>query len=175
MTAPAPAPYFLTSARLGFRCWTPDDFPRARELWGDAEVTRHFGGPFSDEAVAEKLAAEIERMRRHNFQYWPILSLDGHEHVGCCGLRPYRPEQNVPELGFHLRPKFWGRGLAVEAATAVIQYAFTTLGVSGLSAGHHPDNLNSKKVLGKLNFRYSHDEFFPALNMHIPYYFLPRP
>lgn len=179
MPAPAPDPYFLTSARLGFRCWTPADFPLARELWGDAEVTRYFGGPFSDEAVAEKLATEIERMRLHNFQYWPIYllngPLEGHQLVGCCGLRPYRPEQNVPELGFHLRPKFWGRGLAVEAANAVIDYAFQTIGASGLSAGHHPDNLNSKKVLAKLNFRYSHDEFFPALNMHIPYYFLPRP
>jgi [ribosomal protein S5]-alanine N-acetyltransferase len=172
MPAVAPEPYFLTSERLGFRCWSPADLPIARELWGDPEVTRFFGGPFCDEVVAQKLATEIDRMHLHDFQYWPIYLREGHEHVGCCGLRPYRPEQKVPELGFHLRPKFWGRGLAVEACKTVIVYAFATLRAAGLAAGHHPDNVNSKKVLAKLNFRYSHDEFFPELNMHIPYYFL---
>jgi RimJ/RimL family protein N-acetyltransferase len=40
-------PYFLKSERLEFRCWSQDDFPLARELWRDIEVTRYFGGPFS--------------------------------------------------------------------------------------------------------------------------------
>jgi len=49
------------------------------------------------------------------------------------------------------------------------------LNCKGLSAGHHPENVNSNKVLEKLGFRYTHDEFFPALGMHIPYYLLaPR-
>lgn len=179
MATRASDPYFLTSQRLGFRCWTPADFPLARELWSDAEVTRFFGGPFSDDEVSRKLATEVERMQVHGFQYWPIHWLpqgDGGEHgehVGCCGLRPYRPEEGIPELGFHLRPKFWGRGLAVEGARAVIQFAFETTDAKGLSAGHHPDNVNSKKVLERLGFRYTHDEYFPALGMAIPYYFLP--
>ena len=64
---------------------------------------------------------------------------------------------------------------AQEAATAVIHYAFETLRASALSAGHHPDNANSRKVLAKLGFLYSHDEFFPALDVDIPYYLLRRP
>ena len=101
--------------------------------------------------------------------------LDDGEFVGCCGLRPYKLDQGIPELGFHLRPKFWGRGLAPEAATAVIAYAFNIVGAKALSAGHHSDNANSKKVLEKLGFRYSHDEFFRALGIDIPYYLLRRP
>ena len=72
------------------------------------------------------------------------------------------------------RSKFWGRGLAVEAASVVIRYTFQATDAKGLSAGHHPDNRNSKKVLERLGFRYTHDEYFPALAMSIPYYFLPR-
>jgi [ribosomal protein S5]-alanine N-acetyltransferase len=167
--------YFLKTARLGFRCWTVDDQPLARELWGDIEVTRFFGGPFSEAEIGERLQREIDRMSAHRFQYWPIHWLPDGEHAGCCGLRPYKPEAGIPELGFHLRPKYWGRGLAPEAATAVIEYAFRTIGVKGLSAGHHPGNVNSKKVLKKLGFSYTHDEFFPALGLNIPYYLLlPR-
>jgi RimJ/RimL family protein N-acetyltransferase len=164
--------YWLRTERLGFRCWSAEDLPLARELWGDLEVTKFFGGPFDDAEIEKRLQRELARMAKHHFQYWPIYWLEDNEFVGCCGLRPYKLELGIPELGFHLRPKYWGRGLAAEAATAVIDYAFGTLQVKGLSAGHHPGNANSKKVLEKLGFRYTHDEHFPALGIEIPYYLL---
>jgi len=101
--------------------------------------------------------------------------LDGGEFVGCCGLCPYKLQQGIPELGFHLCRKSWGGGLATEAAATVIHHAFHSLDFEALSAGHHPENANSKKVLEKLGFQYTHDEFFPALGMHIPYYLLTKP
>jgi len=167
-------PYFMKSERLGFRCWSLEDFPLARELWGDIEVTRFFGGPFSNEEVRLRLEREIERMKVHNFQYWPIFMLSDNDYVGCCGLRPYASDSTIPELGFHLRPKYWGRGLALEAARAVIQFAFGTVDAKGLAAGHHPENANSKRVMAMLGFHYTHDEFFAALGMNIPYYVLMR-
>lgn len=174
-SAPTRDAYFLKSQRLGFRWWSGDDQPLARELWGDLEVTKFFGGPLPEEEITRRLQIELDRAVAHNFQYWPMHLLKNGEFAGCCGLRPYKLDQGIPELGFHLRPKFWGRGLAPEAAKAVIEYAFATLGVKGLSAGHHPENANSKKVLEKLGFHYTYDEFFPALGMHIPYYLLAPP
>jgi [ribosomal protein S5]-alanine N-acetyltransferase len=172
MTAPL---YFLQSQRLGFRHWTPEDLPLARELWGDLAVTRFFGGPFSEAQIAERLEREISRMQSHNFQYWPMHLLADGEFVGCCGIRPYRPSEEIHELGFHLRPKFWGQGLAGEAASTVIQYAFEVVKAKGLSAGHHPENVVSKKLIEKLGFQYSHHEPFAILKTDIPYYLLSRP
>jgi RimJ/RimL family protein N-acetyltransferase len=73
-----------------------------------------------------------------------------------------------------LRPQHWGRGLAQEAAEAVIPYAFQTIGAKALSAGHHPENTVSKKLLEKLGFRYTHDKFYAPLQMRLPYYLLTR-
>jgi len=46
----------------------------------------------------------------------------------------------------------------------VIAFSFETIVAKSLSAGHHPENGSSKKVLEKLGFRYTHDEFFARLN-----------
>jgi [ribosomal protein S5]-alanine N-acetyltransferase len=166
--------YFLTSARLGFRCWREDDLPLAMELWGDPEVTARIGGPFGPEMVRLRLAKEIAQMRGCGLEYWPIFLLDSNEHVGCAGLRPYREEQRIYELGVHLRRAFWRQGLAGEAAQAVICYAFDVLGAGALFAGHHPANEASRRLLTKLGFVYTHEELYPATGLMHPSYLLSK-
>ena len=163
------------SARLGFRCWTPEDLPLALALWGDPKVSRLIGGHFSTEQVTEKLRQEIVWQAALGIQYWPIFLLATDEHVGCAGLRPYQPRGPVHELGFHLRPAFWGQGLAEEAARAVIAFAFQTFGVAGLFAGHHPENSASRRILQKLGFHYTHDDLYPPTGLLHPCYALPAP
>lgn len=167
--------YFLQSERLGFRHWCEADLPLALALWGDAEVTKWIGGPFTSEAVARRLAREIEQQNRTGLQYWPIFLLDSGEHVGCCGLRSYRTEEAIYEIGFHLRREFWGRGLAMEAARAVIGYAFSDLHASALFAGHNPNNEASRRLLLKLGFEYTHDEFYAPTGLMHPSYLLRIP
>lgn len=72
-------------------------------------------------------------------QYWPIFYLETGNFIGCCGLRPYSREDGIYELGFHLRPEYWAKGFASEAANAAIDYAFQALNANDLFAGHHPD------------------------------------
>jgi RimJ/RimL family protein N-acetyltransferase len=79
--------YFLRSVRIGFRCWSPDDLPLARELWSDSEVTRFLGWPVSDEEIGQKLQREIARMNALQFQYWPIYLLSNDEPMGAADFR----------------------------------------------------------------------------------------
>ena len=57
--------YFLRSPRLGFSIWTRADLPLAFELWGDREVTKLTGGPFTPQEVRARLEREI------NNHGWP--------------------------------------------------------------------------------------------------------
>src|SRR5215469_7486580 len=162
--------YFLTSSRLGFRCWTDDDLSLAIGLWGDPEVTARIGGPFTPDEVRARLTTEIARMRDLGLQYWPIFMLADSQHVGCAGLRPYRWDKQIYELGVHLRRTFWGQGLASEAARTVIAYAFDVLQAKALFAGHHPENESSRQLLTRLGFTYTHDELYePTGQMHPSY------
>ena len=164
--------YFLHTERLGFRTWTDADLDLAIGLWGDTEVTKLIGGPFSIEQIRERLTREISNMQAYRVQYWPIFLLSTAEHVGCCGLRPHQWDQKIYEIGFHLRQVYWGQGLAVEAARAVMAYAFEQLEASALFAGHHPANTASRRVMSKLGFRYTHDEYYPPTRLNHPSYLL---
>ena len=160
-----PAP----TERLVFRPWTEDDGALARALFGDPQVTALVGGPFDDAAVGARLATELANQRAHRISYWPLFLREGGAFVGCCGLKP-RPSPGELELGFYLVPAQWGRGLAVEAGRSVIAHAFDVLGATSLFAGHHPDNVGSRRALERLGFRYSHDELYPPTGLLHPGY-----
>jgi RimJ/RimL family protein N-acetyltransferase len=167
--------FFLKTPRLGFRQWSIADLPLALALWGDPEVTHFIGGPFSPEQIQERLNTELDLSSKHNVQYWPVFLLEEGEHVGCAGLRPYRLEDRIFELGVHLRRPHWGHGLAEEAARAVIKFAFENAGAKALFAGHHPANSASQHLILKLSFRPTHEEFYPPTGLHHPSYLLEPP
>lgn len=170
------ATYFLTTPRLGFRLWSLDDLPLALALWGDSNVTRLIGGPFSEKEIQARLSREIASMQAQGIQYWPAFLLADGDFAGCCGLRPYKPKEKICELGFHFRPVYWGKGLAMESAQAVIKHASESVRPAGLFAGHHPENLASQKVLEKLGFVFTHEELYaPTDRMHRCYFLkLPK-
>lgn len=157
------------TARLVFRWWRDDDVALAELLWGDLEVTRFIGGPLDPRAM---LAAHLDHARVSQCQYWPVFEVGG-DLVGCCGLKPKQP--GVLELGFHLRPTYWGGGYAAEAARAAIAHGFGVLGASWLFAGHHPANAGSAKLLGKLGFVRTGEELYPPTGLLHPSYRLTPP
>ncbi|MCC7542631.1 MAG: GNAT family N-acetyltransferase, partial [Deltaproteobacteria bacterium] len=164
------------------------DTDLALALWGEPQVARflHAAGPPPASAIEARLALEIASQADAGMQYWPIFSREDGAHVGCCGLHletqggfgrttPRWPERGrVLELGFHLRPEHWGRGLATEASRAVIAYAFDRLGAAAVFAGHHPDNEGSRATLRKLGFRYVHHELYAPTGLQHPCYLLER-
>ena len=106
--------YFMRTERLGFRCWAAKDLPLAVAIWGQPEVTRliaDLGNPSAEQA-RQRLAREMANQDAFRVQYWPLFLLDGGKHLGCCGLRPYRPDDGVFEVGAHLLPAQWNRGYA---------------------------------------------------------------
>ena len=137
--------------------------------------------------MAARLASECARQREEGVQYWPCFlreaeQRDGFgEHVGAVGLRRYCGEapscaglSTVFEIGFHLRPDHWGKGLATEAATAVLAFAFAELNVDAVFVGHNPHNEKSPRVLKKLGFVFTHEEYYPPTGLMHPSYILKR-
>ena len=71
--------------------------------------------------------------------------------VGGIGI--HRLPSGEDELGYWIARPFWGRGIATEAARAVIANARHSLRLRRLVSGHFLDNPASGRVLAKLGFR----------------------
>ncbi len=165
--------YFLVSKTLAFSHWAPSDLSFAVSLWGNASVTKFIDlrPHLSAQEAAKKLSVEMDRMEEHGVQYYPLFLLEGDTFIGCCGLRPGH-SPNTLELGIHLLPDYWGKGIAKEACSAVIQYAFDHLMTETIFAGHHPDNLASAALLNSLGFTSVGLEYYPPTGLMHPSYIL---
>lgn len=69
--------------------------------------------------------------------------------VGACGLG--RRPSGAIELGYWIARAHWGRGIASEACTALIEIALA-LRLPSLEGSHFVDNPASARVLEKLGF-----------------------
>jgi len=169
------ADYFLKSERIGFSRWSEADQERAWEVFGDPELTKFVGGPFTREQVRAALAAQISSQNARGIQYWPLFLLSTAEFMGCCGLKS-RQQPEYYELGCYLKTGFQHKGYAAEASRAVIAYGFETLKARTLLAGHHPGNQASRALVGKLGFSYIRDELYPPTGLkHALYRLNARP
>jgi [ribosomal protein S5]-alanine N-acetyltransferase len=112
-----------------------------------------FGVVHSAEATRERLARFVGDWERQGFGQW-AFRLTGGEFVGACGLFQGRvPDSDGLEVGYMVRPMYWGRGFATEMTVAVVRYAFDELGVAEVSAMLQPDNAASMRVLEKSGLR----------------------
>ena len=140
----------LKTARLALRAPSHRDVPAIVALAGDrrvAENTARIPHPYTAADAKGIIAAINQKGRETVF----TIELDG-ALIGMCGLDP-RPEG--AELGYWLGVPFWGQGLATEAARAVIDYGFATLGHEVLSSGARVSNPASRRVLEKCGFQWS--------------------
>ena len=98
----------------------------------------------------------IEGLAKRTMVAWAI------EHagrvVGCVSLEGIQFELRAwrvdrAELGYWLAPALWSRGLMTEAAQAVVHTGFDRIGLHKITSGCIAENIGSRRVIEKLNFR----------------------
>lgn len=145
----------IDTARLQLRPYTPADAPRLRELAGAREIadtTISIPHPYP-EGLAERWIAEQQR----EFEAGRAASfaLQFRQEPGLIGgiaLRDVDREHLQAELGFWMSVAWWGRGYALEATRAIVDYGFGQLGLNRIHAHHMTRNPASGRVLAKAGF-----------------------
>ena len=72
--------------------------------------------------------------------------------VGTIGFAQHAPLAGHAELGYWLRSDLCRRGLTTEAASAVVEYGFSVLGLHRIELRAAPSNVGSVRVAEKVGF-----------------------
>lgn len=160
--APADARKRKVSAvteRLILRHFESDDGDAMDCVFGDAEVM-HFGcGVQTQQWVREWLGRRLEDYQMLGYGLLAVVEKSSSVVIGYCGLTHFPNIAGQPEIeiGYRLARRYWGRGYATEAATAVRDYAFESLNLQRLIALIDSANVASIRVAEKIGLRYEKD------------------
>ena len=98
--------------------------------------------------------------------------------IGTCGFITYDKSEHKAELAYAMSRKYWGRGLATEAARAFLEYGFKELHLKRIEAGCHIENESSEKLMKRLGMKYDriikNDLFIKGMYRDTKRYFVTR-
>ena len=83
-----------------------------------------------------------------------IIIKDTNEFIGWCGLDHLDQEKTDPALFYLLKAKFWRKGYATEAATALLKYAFTEMNLVSIHGSADPENHASIRIMENLGMQF---------------------
>jgi RimJ/RimL family protein N-acetyltransferase len=139
----------LETARLLLRPPQSVDFEPWAAFFTDPEATRFLGGPRPRALVWRNLLAFAGGWLIQGFSAFSIIEKASGRWIGWTG--PWYPEGwSAPEVGWCLSREVWGRGYALEAAGAAVDWAFETLPFDRLIHHIAPAHAASKAVARKL-------------------------
>lgn len=153
----------LTTPRLQLRPLRADDSDLLVELDGDPDVMEFLTG----RSTPPREVVEVWMPRRTDpahdalgLGYWSAFVDDAF--VGWFCLTPGHHETGqdpstegrVAELGYRLRRRAWGQGLATEGATRLLEHGFETAGLDLIWAETMAVNVRSRAVLQRLGLRH---------------------
>lgn len=140
----------IESERLLFRRYRDSDFPFLHAMTADPEMMKYVGnGEARDRDGALRFLYWVYQGYKNDPQSGLLVLerwSDG-KPVGHAGLVPQKVDgADEWEIGYWIAKDHWSQGFATEAAQAIRDYAFGTLGKERVVSLIHPDNKGSQKV-----------------------------
>lgn len=158
----------LYTDRLLLRPLRLDDLDLCIEMFTVAEVIRYIGELETAENIERDMPKYIKRCAGGCIGVWCIFDKNSDERLGTTALVPMPINlddtdwdliegPDIPggdiEIGYILRKPAWGKGIASEAASRLLRFAFEDTPLSEVVATLDDGNLNSRHVLEKIGMR----------------------
>jgi len=149
----------LQSPRLLLRRFLPTDAPAFYQLNSLPSVVQYTARPAltsEAQALAVLTDAAFSAEDAVGLGRFACVDKNSHQLLGLVGLR--RETEMARQalapvlLGYRFLPATWGQGVAAEAASALLDYAFSQLQLPAVAATVYQQNQASLQVLKKLGF-----------------------
>jgi ribosomal-protein-alanine N-acetyltransferase len=145
----------LDTPRLSLRRWTENDAGALHAAFGDAESMR-----FWDSLPSRNVSETAERIRgsltvsTEWHAAFAVTLRQTQQVLGMVNYHDRRATQRRLAVGWIVLPAWRGKGIAREAAAALLRYCFTALGSNRIEARIEPENAPSLSVAARLGFQH---------------------
>jgi len=148
----------IETSRFLLRDIEQDDVLGIFELDSDAGVHQYLGNhPIKSLEEAQEIINYIQgQYKQYGIGRWAIIEKETNEFIGWTGLKfetEVRDDMDYYDLGYRLKKKFWGQGIASETAFLSLEYGFQNMDLPIIYAGAHIDNIGSNKILQKVGMQ----------------------
>jgi RimJ/RimL family protein N-acetyltransferase len=158
----AAAPIELETARLKLRRWRDADRAPFAALNADPAVMEFFPATQSREASDASIDAWQAQLESRGWSNWAVELVESGAFIGFVGLsvpRRVLPCSPCVEVGWRLARRFWGRGLASEAARAALGAGFERIGLTEIVSFTALGNARSRAVMERIGMQDTHRDF----------------
>ena len=164
----------IETERLILRVPRADDLDPWADFAADPEATEFLGGPVPRAFAWRKLCTMAGSWVINGFAPFSVVEKATGRWVGRIG--PWQPEGwPGTEIAWGLAREAWGRGYAVEAATASIDWAIEALGWTEITHAIEAGNVRSEAVARRLGARVLREAMLPApFDISVPIWGLTR-
>ena len=141
--------------QLTFKKYTAADFPDYYNLVKEDDVMQYITGKGLSETDARKRFAFILDLgqQHHSLGYYQVLDTATGQIIGDCKLVFYKRNIHIFEIGYLLRKEHWKKGLGTKICEYLLSQASTINRKNDVIAVIHPENIASRKLLEKFNFK----------------------
>ena len=126
-----------------------------RRILSDAEVMAQLVRAPTLESAEASLARHRDYREQRALGFWAVEA-DG-QVAGFCGLKPGAsdtPIEGELEIGWILDKPFWGKGMATEAARAVLAWGWENRSETRIVAITSADHADSRRVMERIGMRH---------------------
>ena len=148
----------LATERLTLRPYKPEDAAELHRLINDWEVCRALAAvpfPYPRALADDWIASSARSLAEGRAYHLAITGKEGEREVivGGVGLRVDRGTRHG-RLGYWVGRRFWGHGVATEAAGKLARWALANLDLDAIEANVATDNATSIAVLKRIGLRH---------------------
>lgn len=158
----------LQTERLQLREISHEDCDELLKIWGDAEAMRLFPKTLNREEMIAWIDRNLTRYKSYGYGLWAVILKESQQFVGDCGLMVQEVDgAEELEVGYHFNRKFWGLGLATEAARGCMEYAFNHLNRGRIISMIRPENVSSRRVAERNGLKIEKEVFWRGYQHYV--------
>ncbi|MBL7706723.1 MAG: GNAT family N-acetyltransferase [Taibaiella sp.] len=143
----------MSDGKLSFSKYEAQDFENYYSIVKQDDVMRYISGKglTAGQARAKFLSILEQGRAEEALGYFKVYKEDG-IFIGDCKLVHYKHDPSVLEIGYILKPEYWGKGYGAMIGQKMLALADEVAPSKDIIGLIDPDNKASKKLLEKFGF-----------------------